>query len=78
MVIAEYLLCLDGKEREVEVLGSCRARDGRVECEVEKVMLDGRDRFGDVPEAHMQFMRQRLWHAYLADRHPYGEPEAAV
>jgi len=77
-VVAEYLCPLDGQEADVLVIGVCRANAGRVECDVEKVMLNGVDRFADVPEKHMPYMRQRLWHAYLAERHPLGEPEAAV
>lgn len=73
MIATEYLLTLDGREVEVEVLGTCRRVGSKVECEVEKVMLDGRDRYADVPQDHMRYMAQRLWHASISQRHPGGD-----
>lgn len=75
MISAEYLITIDGFEREVEVLGR-RLPSG--EFEVERVMLEGRNRLADVPEDHMKYMQQRLWHAYLSERHPCGEGGDAV
>lgn len=73
MISTEYLLKLDGKEVEVEILGRCWRGATGIECEVERVMHDGRDRLADVPEEHMRYMRQRLWHAHIMRVHPGGD-----
>lgn len=76
----DYHIFLNGQERDVRIVGRCvRQVDMGVRCEVERVLYEGRDILGEIPEAEMAPMRSRLACQHIAQAHPYGDSiEAAV